>query len=104
MKAIRIHEFGGPGVLQLEDAPKPQPAADEVLVKVYATSVNPVDWKIREGARKDKFPVKLPLIPGWDVSGVVEEAGEKVKQFKPGDEVYGRPDPTKDGAYAEYMV
>ncbi|HEY9003995.1 MAG TPA: NADP-dependent oxidoreductase [Mucilaginibacter sp.] len=104
MKAVRIHEYGGPEVLELEEAPMPEPARDEVLVKVYATSVNPVDWKIREGARKEKFPADLPLIPGWDVSGVVEKVGENVHQFKKGDEVYGRPDPTKDGAYAEYIV
>lgn len=104
MKAVRIHEFGGPDVLELEEAPKPKPAADEVLVKVYATSVNPVDWKIREGMRKDKFPTPLPLIPGWDVSGVIEEVGDHVKRFRPGDEVYGRPDPTKNGAYAEYIT
>ncbi|MDB5023978.1 MAG: NADPH:quinone reductase [Mucilaginibacter sp.] len=104
MKAVRIHEFGGPEVLELEEAPNPEPAKDEVLVKVYATSVNPVDWKIREGLRMDKFPSDLPLIPGWDVSGVVEKVGEAVRQFKKADQVYGRPDPTKNGAYAEYIV
>ena len=104
MKAVRIHEYGGPEVLELEEAPMPEPATDEVLVKVYATSVNPVDWKIREGMRKEKFPADLPLIPGWDVSGVIKKVGENVHQFKKGDEVYGRPDPTKDGAYAEYIV
>jgi NADPH:quinone reductase-like Zn-dependent oxidoreductase len=104
MKAVRIHEYGGPEVLELEEAPMPKPATDEVLIKVYATSVNPVDWKIREGARKDKFPADLPLIPGWDVSGVIKSVGENVHQFRQGDEVYGRPDPTKDGAYAEYIV
>lgn len=104
MKAIRIHEYGGPEVLELEEAPMPKPATDEVLVKVYATSVNPVDWKIREGARKEKFPADLPLIPGWDVSGVIKKVGDNVHQFREGDEVYGRPDPTKDGAYAEYIV
>lgn len=104
MKAVRIHEYGGPEVLELEEAPMPKPASDEVLVKVYATSVNPVDWKIREGMRKEKFPADLPLIPGWDVSGVIKNVGENVHQFREGDEVYGRPDPTKDGAYAEYIV
>jgi len=104
MRAIRIHEFGGPEVLKLEDAPRPDPAADEVLIKVYATSVNPIDWKIREGAAREKFPTNFPLILGWDVSGVIEETGNKIINFKKGDEVYGRPDPTRNGAYAEYIV
>ena len=104
MKAVRIHEFGGPEVLKLEETPRPKPAADEVLIKVYATSVNPVDWKIRKGARKERFPSDLPLTLGWDVSGVIEETGNAVKDFKKGDEVYGRPDPTRNGTYAEYVV
>jgi len=104
MKAIRIHEHGGPEVLSIDEIPVPQPAADEVLIKVHATSVNPVDWKIREGLRKEKFPSKLPLTLGWDVSGTIEEIGNKVSGFRKGDEVYGRPDPTKNGAYAEYIV
>jgi len=104
MKAIRIHEFGGPEVLKLEDAPMPVHATDEVLIKIYATSVNPVDWKIREGLSKAKFPVNFPLTIGWDVSGVVEKTGSEVKNFKNGDEVYSRPDPTKNGAFAEYIA
>ena len=104
MKAIRIHEYGGPEVLSIDEVPVPEPGKDEVLVRVHATSVNPVDWKIREGLRKEKFPSKLPLTIGWDVSGVVEQVGEKVSNFRKGDEVYGRPDPTKNGAYAEYIV
>ncbi|WP_025146662.1 NADP-dependent oxidoreductase [Pedobacter jeongneungensis] len=104
MKAVRIHEFGGPEVLSIDEIPVPQPAPDEVLIKVHATSVNPVDWKIREGQRKEKFPAKLPLTLGWDVSGNIEDLGEKVSSFRKGDEVYGRPDPTKNGAYAEYIV
>jgi NADPH:quinone reductase-like Zn-dependent oxidoreductase len=104
MRAIVIHEFGGPEVLKLEDVPRPTPAADEVLIKVYATGVNPVDWKIREGARKEKFPTNFPLILGWDVSGVIEEIGNDIKNFKKGDEVYSRPDPTRNGTYAEYVV
>ena len=104
MKAIRMHEFGGPEVLKLEDAPRPEPADDEVLVKVYAAGINPVDWKIREGQRKEKFPTTFPLTPGWDVSGEIEKVGHNVKNFRKGDEVYGRPDPTKNGAYAEYLV
>ncbi len=104
MRAITIHEFGAPEVLQLEDVPRPTPAADEVLIKVYASGVNPVDYKIRAGLRKEKFPTNFPLILGWDCSGVIEETGNDVKRLKKGDEVYSRPDPTKNGTYAEYVV
>src|SRR5580698_9741490 len=104
MKAIRIHEFGGPDVLGLEDIAIPQPAEDEVLIKVYASSVNPVDQKIFGGKARERFPVKFPLTIGWDVSGVIELAGDKVRHFSVGDEVYGRPYPTKNGAFAEYVV
>src|ERR1700759_323672 len=99
MKAIQIHEFGGPDVLKYEEVPKPIPQADEVLIKVFASGVNPVDWKIRKGDRKEKFPTNFPLILGWDASGVVESTGADVKNLKPGDEVYSRPDPTKNGTY-----
>jgi NADPH:quinone reductase-like Zn-dependent oxidoreductase len=104
MKAVRIHSYGGPEVLVYEDAPRPQAGKGEVLVRVHATSINPVDWKIREGYAKDRLHHKLPLIPGWDVSGVVEAAGSGVKRLKKGDEVYGRPDVARDGAYAEYVA
>lgn len=100
MKAIEIHSFGGPEVLQVEEVPIPDIRTDEVLVRVYATSVNPVDWKIREGHMGDR---NLPFVPGWDLSGVVEETGIDVKDFKKGDEVYTRPDVKRDGTYAEYI-
>lgn len=104
MKAIRIHDFGGPDVLTYEEAPQPMPGADEVLIKVYASGVNPIDSKIRAGKANERFPVNFPLIPGWDVSGEIEEVGSDVLIFRKGDEVYGRPDPTKNGTYAEYVV
>ncbi|MEO8414067.1 MAG: NADP-dependent oxidoreductase [Ginsengibacter sp.] len=104
MKAIQIHEFGGPEVLKYEDAPVPIPAPDELLIKVHASGVNPIDWKIRKGPRNEKFPVKFPLIPGWDVSGEIEEVGSDIVNFRKGDEVYSRPDPTRNGCYAEYVV
>src|SRR5882757_6781663 len=104
MKAIRIHNYGGPEVLQCEDAPRPKPQAGEVLVRVKAAGVNPIDWKVREGHMKDFWPHKFPLILGWDLSGVVEEVGPGVSRFKIGDEVYSIPDPTRDGAYADYIV
>ena len=104
MKAIRIHAYGGPSVLVYEDAPRPQPGSGEVLVRIHAAGVNPVDWKVREGNRKQTLNHSLPLIPGWDVSGVVEATGSGVAGFKKGDEVYSRPDIARDGAYAEYIV
>ena len=104
MKAIRIHEFGGPDVLELDEIDIPQPEADEVLIKVYASAVNPVDQKTFAGEAQQKFPIKFPLTIGWDVSGVIEKKGDKVKHFDIGDEVYGRPFPTTNGAFAEYVV
>src|SRR6476620_3414420 len=104
MKAVRIHRYGGPEVLQYEDAPRPQPQAGEVLVRVHAATVNPIDWNVREGHMKDLWPHKLPLILGWDLSGVVEELGRDAARFKIGDEVYSVTDPTRDGAYADYIV
>ena len=106
MKAIRIHNYGGPEVLQFEDAPRPTPGSGELLIRVHAASVNPIDWKVRAGYMKDYIPLPLPFIPGWDVSGVVETVGSGVSKFKKGDEVYARPDVTAHGygAYAEYVV
>ena len=104
MKAVRIHEYGGPEVLKYEDAPRPEPAAGEVLVRVHAASVNPVDWKVCAGYMKGFINYKLPMIPGWDLSGVVEAAGPGVTAWKKGDEVYSRPDIARDGSYAEYIA
>jgi NADPH:quinone reductase-like Zn-dependent oxidoreductase len=107
MKAVRIHNYGGPEVLNYEDAPRPQPGPGEVLIRVHATSVNPIDWKVRAGYMKDFLPHSFPLILGWDVSGVIEEVGPNpaaTGQFKKGDEVYSLPDHTRNGAYAEFIV
>jgi NADPH:quinone reductase-like Zn-dependent oxidoreductase len=104
MKAVRIHNYGGPEVLKFEDAPRPRASSGEVLIRVHAAAVNPVDWKIRAGYLKDRIAYVLPFIPGWDVSGVVEATGPEVMKFKKGDEVYSRPDITRNGAYAEYIV
>ena len=102
MKAIRIHEYGGPEVLRYEDVEVPTPAAGELLIKVQAASVNPLDWKTREGYLKGLFPHTLPFILGWDASGVVEAVGSGVTKFKQGDEVYARTN--RDGTYAEYAI
>jgi len=104
MKAIRIHNYGGPETLKYEDAPRPKPQAGEVLIRVHAAGVNPIDWKVREGEMKDFWPHKFPLILGWDLSGVVEKLGRGVSRFKIGDEVYGLPDPTRGGAYADFIA
>jgi NADPH:quinone reductase-like Zn-dependent oxidoreductase len=101
MKAIVVHQFGGPEVLKLDDAPRPQPKDDEILIRVMAAGVNPVDAFIRAG----RFGVgKLPLIPGMDAAGVVETVGANVKKFKPGDPVYAYLIFARQGAYAEYCV
>ena len=104
MKAVRIHNYGGSEVLKIEDIPIPDYADDDLLIKIYATSVNPVDWKVREGYLQGMNLHTLPLTLGWDVSGVVEKIGSSVKRFKVGDEVYTRPSIDRDGSYAEYIA
>jgi NADPH:quinone reductase-like Zn-dependent oxidoreductase len=102
MRAIRQESFGGPEVLQLIEADRPQPLPTEVLVRVCAAGVNPVDWKTRAGRGMLR---ELPFTVGWDVSGVVEESGRGVTRFAPGDEVYGMPwFPRQAAAYAEYVT
>lgn len=104
MKAVRIQEFGKPEVMKIEEVERPAPAADEVLIKVYASGINPADCKIRDGGENDRMNVKLPLTLGWDAAGVIEEVGSQVTEFKKGDEVYGIPNFPGDGSYAEYTV
>lgn len=104
MKAVRFHEFGGPEVLTYEDVPRPLFGTGEVLVRVHASGVNPIDWKVRRGLLRGMLDHDLPLIPGWDFSGVVDSVGEGVTSFKVGDPVYGRADPARDGTYAEYVA
>src|SRR6185369_6723311 len=104
MKAVRIHSYGGPEVLVYEDAPRPEAAAGEVLIRVHAAGVNPLDWKVRAGYVQEWLQHQFPLIPGWDVAGIVEAVGRGVEQFRPGDAVYGLLDISKNGAYAEYVA
>ena len=104
MQAVRFHTYGDSKVLVLEEAPRPQVDEGEVLIRVRAAGVNPLDWKVRDGHLEGRMGHRLPLIPGWDVSGVVEELGPKVTSFKIGDEVYGLLDFRLDGAYAEYVA
>lgn len=102
MKAIRIHQYGGPEVLAQVETQRPTPGRNELLIKVEAASVNPFDWKVRAGYMKDFFPLTFPATLGWDVSGTVEEVGPAVTRFKRGDEVYTRLE--AGGGYAEYAL
>lgn len=99
MKAIQIHQYGGPDTLQFEqEVHKPQPAAGEVLVRIQYAGAIPLDWKIRNGWLQDVFVKELPYTPGTAMSGIVESVGEGVDTFKPGDRVFGN----VNGSYAEY--
>jgi len=100
MKAVRIHRFGGPEVLQLDEIDKPAPVGDKLLIRVVAASVNPVDYKIRKGGYPMVKDSDLPATLGRDVAGVIQTAGGG---FEAGDEVYAQLD-WADGAYAEYAL
>jgi NADPH:quinone reductase-like Zn-dependent oxidoreductase len=102
MRAIRQRSLGGPEVLELVDVPRPEPGPTEVLVRVTAAGVNPVDWKVRARGGLLGDP---PFTVGWDVAGVVEELGRGVTRFAPGDRVFGMPRfPREAAAYAEYVT
>jgi len=105
MSAVVQHQFGGPQVLRLEQVPRPRPLPTEVLVRVHAAGVNPVDWKTRAGSGMAGVVGEPPFVLGWDVSGVVEQVGYGVTTLAPGDEVYGMPwFPRAAGGYAEYVT
>lgn len=111
MKAIRLHEFGGPEVLRYEDVAIPEMKPGEVLVRVHAVGINPPDWYLRDGYKmlppEWRPPVPLPVIPGSDVSGVVEAVATDVHGFSVGDEVFGMirfPSYGESRAYAEYVA
>jgi NADPH:quinone reductase-like Zn-dependent oxidoreductase len=102
MKAIVAHEYGGPEVLKYEDAPRPEPKENELLVRVIACGVNPADPLVISGRLAKEFGTHLPLIPGYDIAGVVEKTGAKVTKFKKGDAVYGYA--LFGGGWAEFAV
>ncbi|HEY3420668.1 MAG TPA: NADP-dependent oxidoreductase [Methanomassiliicoccales archaeon] len=104
MKAMTIHDFGGPEVLRYEEVPIPEIGPDECLVRVHSCGVNPIDWKVRQGYTRGRVQYHMPLILGWDVSGTVEEVGPLVKRFKKGDKIFARPATSKDGGYAEFVA
>jgi NADPH:quinone reductase-like Zn-dependent oxidoreductase len=103
MKAVRIHAFGGPEVLQIDEIETPAPQAGEVLVKVIAASINPVDWKVRAGYLQGVFKQPFPIPLGEDFAGTVAAVGAGVTDVKVGDEVYGSVSVVRGGAYAEYI-
>lgn len=102
MKAVIIREYGGLEVLKLEDVPRPEPKENEVLVRVIAAGVNPIDAIIREGTSAKEFGTHLPLVPGYDIAGVVEKTGARITRLKAGDAVYGYV--RAGGGYGEYAV
>ena len=102
MKAVIINEYGDESVLNYTDVERPAPKADEVLVKVHASAVNPVDWKIRDGLG-EMFKLQLPIILGCEIAGTIEEVGSDVKDFKRGDGVYGYIG-SHSGGYAQYTI
>jgi len=102
MKAARVLQFGPPSVIVIEDIPRPEPGAGQILVQVKAAGVGPWDALVREG--KSALNQTLPLIPGSDVAGVVEALGEGVNGFRMGDEIYGSTNEQFTGGYAEYAL
>lgn len=104
MKAVVMKKYGMPDVLEIANISRPQINDNQVLVEVYASSVNPVDWKIRKGSLKLFIRKKLPCILGGDIAGRVVKVGENVQFFRVGDEVFGKIDIVKNGAYAEYVA
>lgn len=105
MKAMRIHDFGGPENLRLDEVEMPKPGPGEVLIRNRAAGVNPIDWKTCAGGGASGFIESLPFCPGWEFAGKVEALGEGVERFKTGDEVLGFIGfPHEVGCYAEYLV
>ena len=104
MKAIVIHEYGGPEVLKLEDVPVPDPKDHEILIRVVAAGVNSFDGSLRSGKYAKVFKMQLPWIPGYDIAGTVEKVGSKVSKFKVDDPVYACISFQTGGGYAEYAL
>src|SRR5258707_9429748 len=103
MRAFILDHYGSTDALRAGDMPEPELREDDVLVQIHAAGVNPLDSKIRDGEFKLILPYRLPLILGNDVVGVVVRVGSRVRRFKPGDEVYARPDKDRIGTFAEFI-
>ena len=104
MKAVVMSDYGTNDVLKVAELPIPQPGPTEVLVRIHATGLNPVDFKIREGHLKELFPVEFPRVLGGDISGVVVDVGALAKDFKKGDAVYFSNPLDRDGGFAEFVT
>lgn len=104
MKAILIEQYGSKDELKERQIPKPVPKEGEVQIEMHATSINPIDWKLREGHLKEMLPFQFPIILGWDAAGIVSEVGPNVSSVSVGDRVFVRPETTSEGTYAEYIV
>src|SRR5215471_3472442 len=104
MKAVVIHEYGGPEVLKYEDVPQPQPKQDQLLIRVIAAGVNPVDGMIRSGMFDKEGLRAYPIILGGDIAGVVESVGSKITRFKPGDPVFAYVSLDSSGGYSQYSL
>lgn len=104
MRAMRYHEYGGPECLRDDILGRPNPAKDEVLVEVAATSVNPADWQLGAGCARGLFDLPMPFTPGMDFAGVVREVGSEVTNLSVGDRVFGATLIARSGSYAEYVT
>src|SRR6184192_1730925 len=102
MKAVVAHEYGAPEVLKFEEVPRPEPKEDEAIVRVIASGVNPADPLTLSGKYAREWDTHLPLIPGYEIAGIVEKTGPQVTTLKKGGAVYGYP--TFGGGWAEYVV
>ncbi|WP_281738339.1 NADP-dependent oxidoreductase [Enterococcus dispar] len=103
-RAIVINQYGGSEGLQEENVKLPALKEDQVLVQVQATSINPIDWKLREGYLQQMFDWEFPIILGWDVAGIISAVGENVTDWQIGDRVFARPATTRFGTYADYAI
>ncbi|WP_100011328.1 NADP-dependent oxidoreductase [Lentibacillus sediminis] len=104
MKAVIINEYGSSGQLTETEVAAPAIKDNQVLLELHATSINPIDWKVREGYLQEKLPFTFPIILGWDAAGTVKETGSSVTRFSPGDKVFARPETTENGTYAEFTA
>lgn len=104
MRAVAIDQYGGIEQLKEIEMERPTVESGQVLVRLEATSINPIDWKLREGYLQQMLDWSFPIVLGWDAAGVIEEVGEEVTEWKVGDRVFARPETTPHGTYAEFVA